>query len=94
MSAPRLSIELPSLLHAAAGGASRVAVEATTLRAALDALIACHPGLGPHLFDDAGELRPHVNLFLGERNVRWLDGWDEPIRDGDTLLILQAVSGG
>ena len=63
---------------------------ASSLRALLEA----HPALDVHLFDERGDLREHVLCFLNERNSRWLDSLDEPIRDGDEVVIMQAVSGG
>ncbi|MEM7584085.1 MAG: MoaD/ThiS family protein [Acidobacteriota bacterium] len=89
-----IEIFLPSLLVPAAGGKSSVIVEAATVQGCLDALIAAHPGVGPHLFDDAGVLRQHVNVFWNERSTRWLDSLEQPVQPGDTITVLQAVSGG
>ncbi len=87
-------VYVPSLLLGCTGGRSEVEVQASTLEACVEALLARHPQLEVHLFDRSRELRPHVNLFLGDANVRWLDDWRQPLAAGDTLTILQAVSGG
>lgn len=89
-----VEIFLPSILHDAAGGSSSVTVEATTWQGCVDALLAAYPRIEPHLFDDDGALREHVNIFLNERSSRWLTSLDEPVRPGDTITILQAISGG
>ena len=89
-----IEIFLPSLLHQAAGGRSTVAVEASTFRGAIDTLLAEHPRIRPHLFDDTGTLREHVNIFFNDRNSRWLESWDQPVRERESITILQAVSGG
>jgi molybdopterin converting factor small subunit len=89
-----IPVSLPSLLQAAAGGRSEVTVEAETLQGALDALLACYPLLRSHLYEEPGMLREHVNIFWNDQNVRWLDVSDPPLKPGDTLTILQAVSGG
>ena len=89
-----VEIFLPSLLHQAADGRSAVTVEASTFQGCLDALLAAYPLIGPHLFDDTGALRQHVNIFFNDQNSRWLDDWDRPVRRRDTITILQAVSGG
>ena len=47
-----------------------------------------------HLFDETASLRPHVLCFHNETNTRWLDSMAVPLADGDTVTILQAVSGG
>jgi molybdopterin converting factor small subunit len=59
----------------------------------LDALVAAHPPLGPKLFD-AGQLRPYVNVFVGDEDVRYLDELDTPVADGQTVALIPAVAGG
>lgn len=90
----QVPVNVPSLLADCTGGVRDVTVEATTLRGCLDALLAAHPLLRPHLFTQTGELRQHVNVFLNERNARWLDDWEVELRPGDTVTVIQAVSGG
>ncbi len=87
-------VHVASLLLGATGGRSEVEVEAATLEGSVEALLSRHPRLEVHLFDEGRELRPHVNLFLNDANVRWLDDWRQPLAAGDTLTIVQAVSGG
>ena len=48
----------------------------------------------PHLTIGQGQLRPFVNLFLGESNVRDLQGLETPLAEGDRLLLLPSVAGG
>ncbi len=90
----RVTIQLPSLLGHLVNGSQEVRVEAETLRAALDALVERIPAVGAHLFDETGEFREHVLCFHNGANTRWLDSIDVPVADGDTVIILQAVSGG
>ncbi len=90
----RVTVELPSLLSPMAGGARTLALEAATLSEALASLVALHPALDVHLFDETRKLRQHVLCFLNDENSRWLEGTDRALRDGDTLSIIQAVSGG
>ncbi len=87
-------VYVPSLLVGATCGRSEVEVQASTLEDCVEALLARHPQLGVHLFGQGRELRPHVNLFWNDTDVRWLDDWQKPLAAGDTLTILQAVSGG
>lgn len=89
-----VTVELPSLLAQLMNGASTLELEADTLAGALRALVAQHAILGVHLFDEAGALRRHVLCFHNDTNTRWLDSTDVPVRDGDTITIMQAVSGG
>ena len=89
-----VTIELPTLLQRFTGGAANVAVDASTVRAALRALFEKHPALRVHILDDAGELRQHVLCFHNGANTRWNESLDRPVKPGDRISIMQAVSGG
>ncbi len=91
---PRVHVELPSMLSAIVGAARCTPIEAKTLRGALEGIVARHGGLSVHLFDESGELRQHVLCYHNQTNSRWLPSLDVPLADGDTVTILQAVSGG
>jgi molybdopterin converting factor small subunit len=71
-----------------------VEVEADTVDNALEALVRLHPSLKPHLYDKHGELRPYVNVFLNERDVRELEGQSTPLQQDDQLMILPSIAGG
>ena len=94
MARVEVTVVLPSLLAGAADGRREVEVEGATVARCVDDLLERHPLLAVHLFDEDRRLRGHVNLFHNETNLRWLDDWDVPVRAGDTLTVLQAVSGG
>jgi molybdopterin synthase sulfur carrier subunit len=76
------------------GGAGQVEVEGASVGEALKALDAAHPGLGDRLFDDSGQLRRFVNVFLADEDVRFLEGLATPTEAGQTLSIVPAVAGG
>ena len=88
----RVSLRLPALL-ADLVGEERLDLDAATPVDALAAAARSLPALRTHLFDAAGELRPHVLCFKNEHAARG-DGLREPLVDGDRLRIHQAVSGG
>jgi molybdopterin converting factor small subunit len=50
--------------------------------------------LGRHLLDEQGRLRSFVNLYVGDEDIRYLDGEATPLRDGDTVSIIPAIAGG
>ena len=89
-----LSVRIPTQLRTLTGGAGEVQVEGSTVGEALKALDAAHPGMGDRLFDEAGNLRRFVNVFLADEDVRFLDGLATPVTDGQTLSIVPAVAGG
>ena len=80
-----------------AGGASTVELdiaEPVTVAAVLDAIAVEHPAVGRRVRDEAGVLRPHVNVFVGPDNFRDLDDIDTVVPDGAEVAVLAAVSGG
>lgn len=89
----RVTVRLPGVL-AQVTGTKKMELDADTLDGGIKALMAAAPELRVHLFDEAGELRQHVNCFHNEDNLRWLDDLDRPLTDGDQITIVQAVSGG
>ena len=89
-----LTVRIPTQLRTLTGGAGEVEVEGATVGEALKALDAAHPGLADRLFDESGELRRFVNVFLADEDVRFLDGLATPVAAGQTLSIVPAVAGG
>ena len=83
-------------LRSCTGGDSRVAVTlpAGTVADALDALWDLHPGLKDRLMTELGEVRPHVNLFVGNESIRYSGGLATPLPGDCEISILPAVSGG
>ena len=89
-----LNVRIPTQLRTLTGGAGEVPVEGSTVGEALKALDAAHPGMGDRLFDEGGNLRRFVNVFLADEDVRFLEGLATPVADGETLSIVPAVAGG
>ncbi|MBK9180292.1 MAG: MoaD/ThiS family protein [Acidimicrobiales bacterium] len=89
-----VTVRIPTTLRPITGGASEVAVEGATLAEVLAALDAAHPGFGDRLLDEDGKLRRFVNVFVADEDVRFLQGLDTPVADGETVSIIPAVAGG
>lgn len=89
-----VSIRIPTTLRTLTGGESQVEVEGATVGEALGALESAHPGFAERLFDDEGGLRRFVNVFLADDDVRYLDGVDTKVPEGETISIVPAVAGG
>jgi len=92
-----IEVRLPGPLSDDAGGLRLLRVPAagtTTLGQVLAAVAADHPALGRRLRDETGALRRHVNVFVGEEDVRWSGGVAAPVRPGDVVLVLPSVAGG
>jgi sulfur-carrier protein len=89
-----VKVRIPTQLRTLTGGAGEVTVEGSTVGEVLKALDAAHQGFADRLFDDSGELRRFVNVFLADEDVRFLEGLASPVTDGQTLSIVPAVAGG
>jgi molybdopterin synthase sulfur carrier subunit len=89
-----IKVRIPTQLRTLTGGAGEVTVEGSTVGEVLKSLDAAHAGFADRLFDDAGELRRFVNVFVADEDVRFLDGLATPVTEGQTLSIVPAVAGG
>ena len=88
------TVRIPTQLRSLTSGTGEVSVEGSTVGEVLKALDAAHPGFNDRLFDDSGNLRRFVNVFLADEDVRFLGGLETPVGDGQTLSIVPAVAGG
>ncbi len=91
---PLVVVRIPMSLRKLTGGAREVAVRASSVGEMLDALEARHPGLKARLCEDDGSLRSYVSLFVEGDDVRLRQGIATPLRDGDEVYVVPAVSGG
>lgn len=75
-------------------GSSTITVRATSIKEALDCAVREYPKLRPQIYDQSGNLRGFVALFLNGENVDMLQDLLSPIQSDDVIEILLAVSGG
>lgn len=89
-----VTVRIPSPLRKLSAGAALVTVEAGDVRGAIEQLEAAHPGFAERLLDGDGRLRRFVNVFVRDEDVRFQQGLDTPVADGDVISIVPAVAGG
>lgn len=87
-------ILIPSNLRRHCGGQASVEVTASSVAQALQALVSAHPALESQIFDDNGQVRRFINLYLGEEDIRHLDSEATALNPEDELLIIPALAGG
>jgi molybdopterin converting factor small subunit len=87
-------LRIPTPLRSYTSGKSEIDVSGANISEALTDLTNQFPPIKPHLFNDSGELRPFVNLFVGENNIKDLQGVNTPIKDGDKLVLIPSIAGG
>lgn len=88
------TVRIPTQLRSLSGGAAEVVVEGSTVGEVLSALETAHPGFRARLFDDAGQLRRFVNVFVADEDVRFLKGVDTSVAAHQTVSVIPAVAGG
>jgi molybdopterin synthase sulfur carrier subunit len=89
-----VTVRIPTQLRELSGGAAEISAEGATVADVLRALDTAHPGFAERLFDESGELRRFVNVFVADEDIRFLDGVDTPVVEGTTVSIVPAVAGG
>ena len=87
-------LRLPTPLRSLAGGQSVLQLDGSTVAQVLEQLEVNHPGFHERLFDERGEVRRFMNVYVGGEDIRFLDGLDTPVADGQTISIIPAVAGG
>ena len=91
-----ISVILPQALTPYARGTGTLVVEPScaTVAEALASIAARWPAVTDRVLTEQGELRRHVNVFVGDESIRFLDGLATPVADGTMITIVPAVSGG
>ncbi len=88
-------VKVPTMLRPVVGGERVLQARGHTLRELLNDLDERHPGFTPQVLEqDTGELRPYVNIYVNDEDVRYLRQLDTPVSEGDVISILPAVAGG
>jgi molybdopterin synthase sulfur carrier subunit len=88
-----VTVKIPTQLRAATDGEATTEVEGSTVGEVLDALYDRYGDLRDRIAEDGG-LRRFVNVYVGGEDIRFLDGLDTSVEDGDEVTILPAVAGG
>ncbi|MDQ6994560.1 MAG: ubiquitin-like small modifier protein 1 [Mariprofundaceae bacterium] len=89
-----VTVRIPTPLRKLTAGADEVSVEAANIGSMIDNLEAAHAGLKERLCDESGEIRRFVNVYLNDEDVRFLQGRETALKDGDEVSIVPAIAGG
>ena len=89
-----VTVRIPTILRTYTGGASEVTAEGGTLADVLDDLERHHAGIKARVLDETGALRRFVNVYVGNDDVRFLDGLATPTPEGTSISVIPAVAGG
>ena len=91
-----VTFNIPGYLRTYTAGANCVTIPRSPgdVGAALAALWELHPGIRDRVVNERGEVRPHVNVFVGSESIRFTGGLTTPVANGNEIWIVPAVSGG
>jgi sulfur-carrier protein len=89
-----VSVRVPTILRTYTKGESQVTVDGGTLAEVIDALDSTYPGIKGRIVDEQGELRRFVNIYVGNDDVRFVDGLDTATPAGSSVSVIPAVAGG
>ena len=88
-----VTVRIPTPLRSLTGGEEQVKVDGVTVREVIDRLEQTYPGMRERLLDDKG-VRRFVNLYVGDEDIRFLDGLDTKLESGAEISIVPAIAGG
>jgi len=89
-----IKVRIPTPLRPLTKGQGEVEAKAASISEMIENLNSVHPGLKDRLCDDKGELRRFVNIYVNEEDIRFLNGKDTSLKDGDEVSIVPAIAGG
>lgn len=89
-----IQVQVPSPLRKLTDNQVRVLVEGQSVRDVLDQLASQFPGISERIYDKDGSVRPFINVYLNGEDIRFLNGLETRVKDGDEIGILPAMAGG
>lgn len=89
-----VKVLIPTPLQKLTQDQAEIACEGSTIRELLDSLESNCPGIKARLCDESGELRRFVNFYVNSEDIRFLEGSNTSLSDGDEVSIVPAIAGG
>ena len=87
-------VHIPTPLRKLTDSQAEVQIEAETVGELVESLESAHAGMKEKLVDDSGEIRRYVNIYVNDEDIRFLDGQETELKEGDSVSIVPAIAGG
>ena len=87
-------LKIPTPLRSYTNGQVEVTLNGGNVSEVMQQLVEKYPTLKPHLYNGDGQLRPFVNLFVGENNINDLQGLDTPLDNNTRVILIPSIAGG
>lgn len=88
-----VTVRIPTPLRSLTAGEEQVQLDGSTVKEVIDNLETKHPGMKERLLDEKG-VRRFVNIYVGDEDIRFLDGLDTALKGGEEISIVPAIAGG
>jgi molybdopterin converting factor small subunit len=88
-----VTVRIPTPLRTLTGGEEQVSIDGSTVAQVIENLEKGHPGIRDRLLDDKG-VRRFVNIYVGDEDIRFLDGLETALKGGEEISIVPAIAGG
>ena len=89
-----VTVRIPTPLQRLTNGQSEVQCDGKTVTELFQDLEKRYPGIKERICDEQGKLRRFVNVFVNEEDIRFMQGDQTPIKEGDEVSIIPAIAGG
>lgn len=89
-----VKVRIPTPLQKLTGGEGEVSAEGATIKEMFDNLEEKYAGIKERVYDDEGNLRRFINIYVNEEDIRFLDGEGTPLKDNDDVSVIPAIAGG
>jgi molybdopterin converting factor small subunit len=89
-----ITVHIPTPLRRFADGGNQVQCSAANMAELLEQLEQRFPQMGTQLKDETGKVRPFVNFYVNDEDIRFLGGNEYQFREGDEVLIVPSIAGG
>ncbi|MGN0377851.1 MAG: molybdopterin-synthase adenylyltransferase MoeB [Suilimivivens sp.] len=89
-----VTVLIPTTLRSFTGRRSEITLEGNNVREVIQALADEYPETKKAIFEEDGTPRAFINIFVGENNIKKLQGFDTPVKDGDEIMLIPAIAGG
>jgi len=89
-----VTVQIPTPLRKLTNNQAEVDIQASTIGELVEGLEEAFNGIKEKLLDEAGEIRRYVNIYVNDEDIRFLDGSDTALKEGDNIAIVPAIAGG
>lgn len=89
-----IKVRIPAPLQKLTENLAEVEIDGKSLKEVLSSLVEKYPSLGERIYDEKGNLRRFINFYINDEDVRFLEGENSPLKDGDIVSIVPAIAGG